>query len=112
MEAAQLASVAAQAAQSKKAKDVVLLDMRGISSVTDYFVICHGSSAIQIRAIADHILEQMEALGAPRHHVEGYQNARWILLDFGDVVVHVFHENERGFYSLERLWGDAAAVHV
>ncbi|MCL5046572.1 MAG: ribosome silencing factor [Actinobacteria bacterium] len=108
----EVAQLAAEAAADKKAGNVVVLDMKDVSSVTDYFVICSASNSIQVRAIADHIEEKLESIKSKRFHREGYDGARWILLDFGDVVVHVFHDQERDFYNLERLWGDAAIVNL
>ncbi|MDF2626435.1 MAG: hypothetical protein K0R39_266 [Symbiobacteriaceae bacterium] len=107
VESAQLARVAALTADDKKAKDVRILDIRSISSVADYFVICTGTSTTHVRAIVDNIEEQLSGLGLSLHHMEGYQNGRWILLDFNDIVVHVMQPAEREFYNLERLWGDA-----
>ncbi|MDI3257354.1 MAG: ribosome silencing factor [Kyrpidia sp.] len=107
---ARLAHLAADAAVDKKAGNVVILDIRELSIIADYFVICSGQSRTQVQAIADHVREKMEEHGALVRGVEGRDEARWILLDFGDVVVHVFREEEREFYHLERLWGDAPVV--
>ena len=93
-------------AREKHATDTVVLDMRGVSGVADYFVICTGESARQVQAISDHIVEGAKARGERVWHVEGYRDAQWVLLDCGDVVVHVFHPTARAFYSLEQLWGD------
>lgn len=113
MTSAELARLAAMAADDKKAKQVVILDIRSISPIADYFVICHGSSTVQVKAIVDQVEEKVrEERGLHPHHVEGYANARWVLLDYGDVVVHVFHEHERDFYNLERIWGDAKTVEL
>lgn len=94
---------------SKKAEGVVALDLRGRSSVTDGFLICHGSSRRQVRAIADVLVEErrVRPLG-----VEGYQEARWVLVDCDDVVVHIFVEEARRFYDLEHLWGGAPAIKL
>ena len=99
------------AACDKKAEDVLVLDLRGLCHFTDYFVICHGSSSRQALAIADAIEERMltEAKRKPKH-VEGRRVGDWILIDFIDVVVHVFVDEKREFYGLERLWGDAPRV--
>lgn len=108
---AELARLAAMAADDKKAKQIVMLDISSISPITDYFVVCHGSSSVQVKAIVDQITARVqEEQGGHPHHVEGYTNGRWVLLDYGDVVIHVFHEQERNFYNLERLWGDAKLV--
>ena len=102
----------AQLALAKKAKDVVILDLRKITSMTDYFVVCTGDSEPQVKAIADEIMSGMELLGEKTWHVEGIQNLQWVLLDFVDVVVHVFHKDARTFYGLEKLWGDAKIQKV
>lgn len=112
VESADMAQLAAHAAGEKKAKEVRILDIRSISSVADYFVICSGTSNTHIRAIADNVEELLEQKGLRLHHVEGYQNGRWILLDFSDLVVHVMQDDERSFYNLERLWGDAVEVDM
>jgi ribosome-associated protein len=112
VESAQLARTAALSADEKKGKEVKVLDIRSITTVADYFVICSGTSTTHIRAIADNVEETLTKQGLTLHHMEGYQNGRWILLDFGDIVVHIMHEDERQFYNLERLWGDAHELAV
>lgn len=112
VESAQSARLAALSADEKKAKDVKILDIRSISTVADYFVICSGGSTTQTRAIADYVEEKLSGQGLKLHHMEGYENGRWILLDFVDLVVHVFQGEERDFYNLERLWGDALEVDM
>lgn len=94
-------------AQELKAHDVVVLDLRGISSATDHFVLASGRSDTQVKAIADNIIDEMKKEGERPAHVEGLQGGRWVLVDFIDVVVHVFHPQARDFYQLENLWGDA-----
>jgi ribosome-associated protein len=101
------ARVAARAAQDRKADDVVVLDLREQTLITDYFVIATGEADIQIRAIADSVEEALAQTGARLLRREGTERGRWLLLDFGDVVVHVFGPEERKFYRLERLWGAA-----
>lgn len=101
---------AAELALDRKASDVVVLDLRGISSATDYFIVATGNSDIQVKAIADWISEQMRELGEKPDHVEGLETARWVLLDYIDFVVHVFHPQAREFYQIESLWGDAPRV--
>jgi len=98
---------AADLALDKKAENVLALDLRGISSATDFFLLATGNSDIQVRAIAEHILEGLAAEGMKPLHTEGLDRARWVLLDFVDFVVHVFHPLSRDFYQLELLWGDA-----
>ncbi len=107
MTEANLAELAAAAASDKKARDIVILDMEGVSLVTDHFVICSANSTTQVQAIADNIEEKLEEAGIKLLRKEGYREARWILMDYGSCVVHVFVEDDRRFYSLERLWGDA-----
>jgi len=103
-----LARLAVELAKEKKANDVVVLDVRRQTAVTDYFVVCSAPNSIQVRAIADNIEERLEQGGVLPHHREGLASARWILLDYGSVVIHVFREEERAFYNLERLWGQAS----
>ncbi len=107
-----VAAVVAEAAGEKKARNILTLDMRDISPITDYFVICSASNTVQVRSIADHIEETLASRGLNKRHIEGAGASRWILLDYGDVVVHVFHDFEREFYNLERLWGDAQVVDL
>jgi ribosome-associated protein len=97
---------------SKKAIDVVILDLKKLTSATDYFVICSADSDTQVKAIADSVQDGTEALGESVWHQEGYHALRWIVLDYVDVVVHVFHKEERLFYNLDRLWGDAKRTEV
>ena len=105
-----LAQRAAQIALDNKAQDVVLLDLRGITDMTDFFVIASGTSDTHVRAVGQHLIEDLKKEGSPAHHVEGLEKGRWVLLDFVDFVVHVFHPTLRNFYQLERLWADAAQV--
>lgn len=98
---------AAESALERKATEVVVLDLRGISSATDYFVLGSGSSDIQVRAIAEHVEEELKREDVRPNHVEGAEGGRWILLDYVDFVVHIFHQTARDFYQLETLWGDA-----
>jgi len=98
---------AAGLALDRKAEQVVALDLRGISSATDYFVLATGNSDIQVRAVAEHIMAELAKDGVRPLHVEGLDRARWVLMDFVEFVVHVFHPLAREFYQLEILWGDA-----
>lgn len=98
---------AAELALDLKAHDVLVLDLRGISTATDYFVIAGGTSDVQVKAIADHIVDELKKEGVRPEHVEGLRGGRWVLLDYVDFVVHVFHPQARQFYQLENLWGDA-----
>jgi ribosome-associated protein len=107
-----LAHRAAALALTKKALEVLVLDLTGVSSVCDYFVVCHGDSDTQVKAIADAILDGLREEGANVWHTEGYTGRSWILLDYVDVVVHVFHRETRQFYRLEDLWADAPRATV
>jgi ribosome-associated protein len=98
---------AINAAAEKKAIDPTVLDLRGISSFTDFFVIVTGANRRQVQAISDEVVEQSKRSGNPAARVEGYQNAEWVLIDYGDFVVHVFDDKARRFYDLERLWREA-----
>ena len=91
----------------KKAQEISALNIKGVSVLADYFVICSGSSTTQIKALADYVEEKMGEMGYTHIHKEGYASATWILLDYGDIVVHIFHKESRSFYNLERLWSDA-----
>lgn len=102
-----LAELVAKAAADKKARDIIIMDLTGISPVTDRFIICSANSTTQVQAIADNIVEQLEEQGIRPLHKEGYREARWILIDYGNCVAHIFVEDDREFYKLERLWGDA-----
>ena len=92
---------------SKKAEEVLLLDLRKITTMTDFFVICTGVSEVQVRAIADAIIEGCKKAGIEIYQVEGYEAGTWVLVDLIDVVVHIFQPEVRRYYQLERLWGDA-----
>ena len=96
----------------QKANDVVILNLKGVSDMTDCFVIASGTSDTHVRSIADHAIEELRKEGMRAHHVEGLQQGRWVLLDFVDFVIHVFHPALREFYQLERLWGDAERIAV
>lgn len=107
-----LLETAVKAADDKKAEDIVVLNMKGISLVADYFIICHGNSEKQVQAIAKEIKEKAIEDGFDIKRIEGYDEAKWILVDLGDVIAHVFHRDERGYYNLERLWGDAPLENI
>lgn len=105
-------AVAIDAAQGRKATDVIVLDLRKTAAFTDYFLICTGANARQVHAIADAVEEALKAKKIRPTHVEGYQRAEWILLDYFDFVVHVFSTHARQFYGLERLWGEATRLEI
>jgi ribosome-associated protein len=104
----ELAAAAAAEAVERKGTDVALLDLRGLTTATDWFVLVSGESDIQVRSIAERIEERLaKDFDAKPWHVEGLKQTRWVLLDYVDFVVHVFHREARSFYDLDRLWGDA-----
>ena len=110
-----VASVARRAAQlclDRKANDVLMLDLTDVSDVTDFFIVASGTSDTHVRAVAEHVVTELKKTGTPVHHVEGLTQGRWVLLDYVDFVVHVFHPTLRSFYQLERLWGDAEIIEV
>jgi ribosome-associated protein len=98
---------AAELAMERKAAELVVLDLRGISSATDFFLLGSGSSDTQVRSIAEHIMDELRKEGVRPGHVEGLGGGHWVLIDYIDFVVHVFHPQARSFYQLEGLWGDA-----
>lgn len=101
-----------EAADAVKAEDIVALDVRGLTIITDYFIICTGKSSIQIRAIADRIEEKLRNAGERKLRMEGRQEATWILMDYGDVVAHVMSAEQRDFYRLEDLWSQAPSLQL
>ncbi|MCM3237073.1 ribosome silencing factor [Heyndrickxia oleronia] len=107
MENRELLNIAVKAADDKRAEDIVVLNMKGISLIADYFLICHGNSDKQVQAIASEIKDKSEEIGYSVKRMEGFDEGKWVLIDLGDVVAHVFHRDERSYYNLERLWGDA-----
>jgi len=100
----------AAALLDRKALDPIVLDLRGLTAAADYFVIVSGTSDAHVRGMAEHLMTALEPRGLVPHHVEGLTQGRWVLLDYVDFVVHVFHPELREFYQLERLWGDAPVV--
>lgn len=113
IDAEQTAKACAAAAADKKAEDIVLLDLRGLSSFTDFFLICSGASEPQLKAIASEIRERLRKdHGRKPYAEEGFPASQWVVLDYGDVVIHLFHTDKRPVYSLEDLWGDAKRVKI
>jgi ribosome-associated protein len=112
MTSKKLASTIAQLTLTKKAEDIIILDLRKLTSITDYFVICSGQTDMQARAIADAVVEGLLPKRVKPWHREGYEVGSWVLLDFVDVVAHIFQQETRDYYRLEELWGDAPAVIV
>ncbi|MCX7710087.1 MAG: ribosome silencing factor [Clostridia bacterium] len=111
MEAKAMVEIIVKALEDKKAKDINTIDIQEISSLGDYFVVCNGTSTTHIKALADEVEFKLSEAGVSHFHKEGYDTARWILLDYGDVIVHIFHEEDRSFYNLERLWRDGVLTH-
>jgi ribosome-associated protein len=111
-DARDLLQVAAESVLARKARDLVALDLRELGGVCDYFLICSGSSEVQVKAIAEGVEERLEERGFRPWHVEGREGRRWVLLDYVEIVVHVFHERTREYYMLDRLWGDARSVEL
>jgi ribosome-associated protein len=110
---ADLSLIIADAAASKKAEDVVVLDLRGISTFTDFYVICSGSSEPQLKAIVEEIQDVLrEKANLRARRVDGFPYSQWVVADFGDVIVHVFHESKRQHYALEDLWSDAPRLSL
>lgn len=107
-----LLNIAYKAVDDKHADDIVTLNMKGVSLIADFFIICHGNSDKQVQAIAKEVKDRAEEEGHDVKRIEGFDEARWVLVDLGDVVVHVFHREERDYYKLEKLWGDAPVEDV
>jgi ribosome-associated protein len=101
---------AAELASDRKAVDMLVMDLRGLSNATDHFVIMTGTSDQHVRSIAEHVIEELKKEGQRPSHVEGLRTGRWVLIDYIDFIVHVFHPAAREFYQLERLWGDAPTL--
>ncbi len=97
--------------EQKKARDINIVNVDKVSILADYFIICSGTSTTHIKTLADELEEKMRDSGYRLHHKEGYNSARWILLDYGEIVVHIFHEEDRSFYNLERLWSDGILIY-
>jgi len=112
IESQKILEIAVKAADSKRAEDLVALDVRNISLLADYFFICQANSERQINAIVAEIVEQEAKQQVAIQRVEGKEGGKWVLIDLGDVVVHVFQASERSFYNLEKLWSDAPLVNL
>lgn len=111
-QAKEMAKIAFQALEEKKGEDVRILDISQISTIADYFIIANGSNSNQVNALVDNIEEQMDKAGFSCRQREGYHTGAWVLLDFGDVIVHVFDKENRLFYNLERIWSDGREVKI
>jgi len=110
MDSKEIAITCAKIADEKKALDIVILDVDKISAITDYFVICSAINERQLHAIADDMDKEMKKLSVMKLGMEGYREAKWVLIDYGDFIVHIFDKEIRGYYDLELLWGDAPKV--
>jgi len=106
----QFATRAARVAADHRAEQIVVMDLRGLTSIADFFVVCTGTSDRQIRTVCDRLEEDGRKVGRKPFRVSGYENAQWVLLDFVDVVVHIFDRQKREYYDLELLWGDAPRI--
>lgn len=111
-EVEQLLQTVVFACEERKAENCVVLNMEQLTPIANYFIICHGNSERQVQAIAKAIKEAVEEKGFNIERMEGYEQARWILIDLNDIICHVFHKDERLYYNLERLWGDAEQINV
>ncbi|MEX2957064.1 ribosome silencing factor [Staphylococcus pasteuri] len=107
MNSDKLLNIAVDAAENKKAEDIISLNMQGISDMTDYFVVCHGNNNRQVQSIARAVKEAVHEHDIDVKRMEGYQDARWVLIDLANVVVHIFHKDERSYYNIEKLYQDA-----
>ncbi|MDO5477420.1 MAG: ribosome silencing factor [Eubacteriales bacterium] len=107
---AELARLAIAALEDKKAEDVRLIDIGDVSVLADYFIIASGNNRTQVQAMADEVEERLGRAGAAPRQIEGYQSANWVLLDFGDVIIHIFDAQNRLFYDLERIWKDGTQI--
>ena len=112
LNALEIALLAAEAADGKKAYDLLVLDLRGLTTIADYFLICSANNTTQVGAIADGIGHALAGAGIHPSHIEGGPEATWVLMDYGEVVVHIFDEPARSYYSLDRLWGDAPRISI
>lgn len=108
----QIIETAVKALDSKRAEDICVIKISDLTVIADYFVIANGTSSTQTKALADEVEYRLKELGRQPDRTEGYQGANWIILDYGDIVVHVFYKETRNFYNLERLWSDGKKVDI
>ena len=106
----EMSKIARDALDYKFGKDIKVLDLRGLSNIADFFIIASGDNSNQLRAMADNVEEKLFKAGMKLHHSEGYSGGIWILLDFGEIIIHIFNKEQREFYSLDRVWADAKEV--
>lgn len=110
MDSKEIARLAIKALEDKKAEEIKTIDISEVSVIADYFIIANGTNRSQIQALSDHVEETLGKAGVPLRQIEGYQNANWVLLDFHDVIIHIFDKENRLFYDLERIWRDGKPV--
>lgn len=108
----EMTALAVQALEDKKAEDICVIDISAVSVLADYFIIAGGNNTSQIQALADSVEEKLGRAGYPLKQIEGYQSANWVLLDFGDIIVHIFDRENRLFYDLERIWRDGKKIDI
>lgn len=108
----EMARLAIQTLEDKKAEDIKVIDISEVSVLADYFIIANGTNRSQIQALADHVEEQLGRAGLHMKQIEGYDSANWVLMDFGDIIIHVFDRENRLFYDLERIWRDGKQVEL
>ncbi len=111
-EVKEMARLAINAMEDKKAEDIRVIDISQVSVLADYFIIASGSNRSQIQTLSDAVEEKLGKAGYPVKQIEGYQNANWVLLDFGDIIVHIFDQENRLFYDLERIWRDGRSMDI
>ena len=109
-EALEMAKLAIEALEDKKAEDIIIIDISEVSVLADYFIIAGGSNASQIQALCNNVDEKLGRAGHPSKQIEGYDTANWVLLDFGDIIVHIFDKENRLLYDLERIWRDGKSI--
>jgi len=112
MEVKEILQTVVEACEDRKAENCVVLNMEHLTPVADYFVICHGNNERQVQAITRSVKETLEEQGQVVRRIEGLEQARWVLIDVGEIICHIFHKDERSYYNLERLWGDATEVFI
>lgn len=110
MDAKALAKMIVNSLEEKKAEDIHIIDISGISTIADYFIIANGTNRNQVQALADNVEEDCHKAGCSLHQMEGYHSANWILMDYSDVIVHIFSKEDRLFYDLERIWRDGKQI--
>lgn len=111
-ESKKMAQLAYKAIDDKKGEDIRIINIQGVSVIADYFIIASGNNTSQIQTIADNIAEELGRAGYDYRQIEGYQSANWILMDYNDIIVHIFNKEDRLFYDLERIWRDGKSISI